>query len=224
MTSVFDPIADAYDDWYNTPAGHAIFQEEAQCLCHLTDDYSGRWLEVGVGTGRFASELGITHGIDPSPRMAAMAKRRGVVVQVGCVEQLPYRDCRFDGVLMALTLCFVSNPELAFLECSRILREKGQLMVGTIPADSPWGRTYIKKGAEGHPVYSHARFRTVAETIHYAEQADFRLRKSFSALFGEPDHQPPGFSRIESGIVSGAGFVGLLFESHHSKAQKPCAI
>lgn len=216
MSSVFDPIADAYDDWYDTPEGHAIFQEEAQCLRHLTDDYSGRWLEVGVGTGRFASELGITHGIDPSPPMAAIAKRRGVVVQVGCVEQLPFRDCGLDGVLIALTLCFVMNPELALLECSRILREKGRLVVGTIPADSPLGRAYIQKGAEGHPVYSRARFRTVAETIHYAEQAHFRLLKSCSALLGKPDWRPPGFSRIEPGIVSEAGFVGLLFESHCS--------
>ena len=53
--SIFDPIADAYDSWYATPEGHAIFEEEVQCLRHLGDDYSGRWLEVGVGTGCFAT-------------------------------------------------------------------------------------------------------------------------------------------------------------------------
>ncbi len=29
-------------------------------------------LEVGVGTGRFAAELGIKNGIEPAPNMAAM--------------------------------------------------------------------------------------------------------------------------------------------------------
>jgi ubiquinone/menaquinone biosynthesis C-methylase UbiE len=215
-SAIFDPITNAYDDWYDTPEGDAISQEEVKCLRCVTDEYTFRWIEVGVGTGRFASALGITHGIDPSPQMLNIARRRGVSVQVGYAEQLPFRDCLFDGVLMVLTLCFVEAPAWTFLECTRILRDKGRLIVGTIPADSPWGRAYKKKGAEGHPVYSHARFRTITETIRYALQANFKLRKSCSALLGEPDSQPTGFSRIEPGIVTGAGFVGLLFESHRS--------
>jgi ubiquinone/menaquinone biosynthesis C-methylase UbiE len=214
--SIFDPIADVYDGWYDTPEGHSIFKEEVRCLRQLGDDYSGRWLEVGVGTGRFATALGITHGVDLSPQMAVIAKRRGVAVQIGRVEQLPFSDRVFAGVLMALTLCFVENPEVAFSECSRILRDKGRLVIGTIPADSPWGRFYIKKKAAGHPIYSHARFRTVAENIHFAEKEYFKLRTSCSALFGEPDRYQSEPSRIESGIIAGAGFVGLLFEGDSS--------
>jgi ubiquinone/menaquinone biosynthesis C-methylase UbiE len=215
-TSIFDSIAEAYDGWYDTSEGHSIFQEEVQCLRQLGDDYSGRWLEVGVGTGRFAAALGITHGVDPSPQMAVMAKRRGVTVPIGRVEQLPFQDRVFDGVLMALTLCFVVNPEQAFRECARILRGKGRLVIGTIPADNPWGRFYFKKKAAGHPIYSHAHFRTATETIHFAEKKYFKLRTSCSALFGEPDRYHPERSRIESGIIAGAGFVGLLFEVDRS--------
>ena len=214
--SIFDPIADAYDSWYATPEGHAIFEEEVQCLRHLGDDYSGRWLEVGVGTGCFATALGIIYGVDLSQQMAVIAKRRGVRVQVGSASQLPFADRVFDGVLLALTLCFIVNPELALYECARILKNKGRLMIGTIPADSPWGRFYIKKKTEGHPIYSHARFRPVAETIQFAEKADFKLRSSCSALFGEECRSPSEPSRIESGIIAEAGFVGLLFEAHRS--------
>lgn len=121
VTSIFDLIAEAYDNWHDTLEGHSIFREEVRCLRQLRDDYSGRWLEVGVGTGRFAAALGITHGIDLSPQMAAIARRRGLVVQIGRVEQLPFHDRVFDGVLMSLTLCFVVNPERAFCECARIL-------------------------------------------------------------------------------------------------------
>lgn len=46
---------------------------------------------------------------------------------------------------------------------------------------------YIKKKNAGHPIYSHAHFRTVAETMHFAEEEHFKLRTSCSALFGEPD-------------------------------------
>lgn len=215
MSSIFDPIADAYDGWYDTAEGQAIFQQEARCLSYLSADYSGCWLEVGVGTGRFAMELGITHGIDPSPRMVTIAKRRGVRVYVGRVEQLPFRDRVFAGLLMVLTLCFVENPESAFLECARVLRDNGRLVIGTIPADCPWGRNYSKKGADRHPVYSHARFRTVAETIQLADKAGFRLQASCSTLLWEPG-KPTDISRIEPGIVTGGGFVGLLFERHSS--------
>ena len=131
-TSIFDPIADAYDSWYDSLEGQAIFQEESLCLKQLGCDHSKHWLEVGVGTGRFAKALGITYGIDLSPEMAAIAKRRGIAVQVGSVEQLPYPASSFDGILMALTLCFVVNSRQAFSECARVLRGKGHLIIGTI--------------------------------------------------------------------------------------------
>lgn len=211
--SVFDRISDAYDDWYDQPEGKAIFNEELDCLSLVWRDYSGRWLEVGVGTGRFAKALGIAHGVDLSREMAAIAARRGVSAQVGRAEQLPFRGECFDGALMALTLCFLENPEAAFMECARVLRQNGKLVVGTVPADSLWGAAYEKKKAEGHPVYSHARFRTVEEIVGLAGKARFALQDARSALFRGPDSQPGDHPETRPGIVAGAGFVGLLFEA-----------
>ncbi len=213
-TSIFDPIAETYDSWYDSLEGQAIFKEEVLCLKQLGSNHSNHRLEVGVGTGRFAKALGITYGMDLSPEMAAIAKRRGIAVQVGSVEQLPYPASAFDGILMALTLCFVVNPAQAFAECARVLGGKGHLIIGTIPADSPWGRFYIKKKSAGHPVYSHAHFRALPETIEVAEKAGFRLQASQSALLWEPDSRPPEHIKIVPGVVSIAGFVGLLFAVH----------
>jgi ubiquinone/menaquinone biosynthesis C-methylase UbiE len=212
-TSLFDPIAEAYDGWYDTPEGDAIFREEVLCLRHLGDDYFGRWLEVGVGTGRFAKALGIGHGIDVSQQMAAIAKRRGVEVQVGSATQLPFPDGAFDGVLLALTLCFVVDPGQALRECARILRDSGRLVIGMVPANSPWGVWYRQKKAEGHPIYSHAHFYTVAETLHLAEKENFIFRKSCSTLFRNPEKPPSDPPEIVPGIRAEAGFVGLLFTS-----------
>ncbi len=211
--SVFDHMADAYDGWYDQPEGKVIFHEELDCLGRVCHDYSGRWLEVGVGTGRFAKALGIAHGVDLSPGMAAIAVRRGVLAQVGRAENLPFQSECFDGVIIALTLCFLDNPEAAFVECARVLRRNGKLVVGTVPADSPWGEAYEKKKAEGHPVYSHARFHTVEKIVGLAEKTRFTLRNARSALFWGPGNQPEGPFETRSGIVSGAGFVGLLFEA-----------
>jgi len=211
MASCFDPIADAYDRWYDAPEGSAVFREEKECLRLLSGGISGRWLEIGVGTGRFAEALGVTHGIDLSPPMAVKAARRGVRVCIGRAEQLPFPERMFDGVLIALTLCFLENPEKALRECARVLRENGKLVLGTVPADSPWGRACIRKGDEGHPLYAHARFYTVHETVLLSEKAGFAFWRGCSALLWAPDtpsHQRP---RLETGIVPEAGFIGLLF-------------
>lgn len=217
--SIFDPIADAYDSWYDTPEGDTLFKEEVQCLQGLGEDYSGRWLEVGVGTGRFAEELGVIYGVDSSQQMAVIAKRRGIQVQVGSAAQLPFADSSFDGILLALTLCFIVNPEQAFRECARVLRDRGRLVIGIIPANSPWGVSYIKKKNEGHPIYSHACFRTAKEINHLAKREHFKLRKSCSALLRKPDRPQPEPPKIKSGIRAEAGFVGLLFEIHRSHVQ-----
>lgn len=71
--SIFDTAADAYDDWYDSPEGSAIFQEEKDCLQLLCSSFSGRWLEVGAGTGRFAKALGCEYGIDLSQQRQALS-------------------------------------------------------------------------------------------------------------------------------------------------------
>jgi ubiquinone/menaquinone biosynthesis C-methylase UbiE len=215
---VFDSIADAYDRWYDAPEGRLLFQEEVDCLRCLGHEYSGRWLEVGVGTGRFAKALGCNYGIDISPSMAAKAARRGVHVCVAGAKQLPFPKHVFDGVLLVLALCFLENPTRALQESARVLRENGKLVIGTIPADSPWGRTYLRKGAEGHPVYAHARFYTLSETVRLVEKMGFELQRGCSALLRQPDSRQAGCSEVKTGIVPEAGFIGLLFKSHFSAA------
>lgn len=211
LAQPFDPVADSYDQWFDTPKGRPIFDAELSCLRSLGSQRRGRWLEVGVGTGRFAAALGIAEGIDPSPQMLAKATRRGVTACVGCAENLPFPDAGFDGVLLALTLCFVADPRRAAAECRRVLRTNGQLLVGAIPADSPWGRHYEGKQAAGHPVYVHARLLTTARIVALIESAEFDLQAAASTLLWAPDAAPETEPRVEPGIVPEAGFVGLLF-------------
>jgi ubiquinone/menaquinone biosynthesis C-methylase UbiE len=207
----FDEIADAYDRWYDLPRGRTIFEAELACLRPLADCCTGRWLEVGVGTGRFAKALGIGEGLDPAVNMLKHAKRRGAVVKAGRAEALPYRRSCFDGILLALTLCFVEEPEKALTECARVLTPGGRLVLGMVTADSPWGQRYRWDGMHGHPIYSHARFRTVQEVIMMAEKVGFTLREARSALFPGPECDSAELAATRDGIVEEAGFAGLRF-------------
>lgn len=211
MTQSFDLIAETYDEWYDTSEGQAIFNAEWTCLRSLCGRCQGRWLEVGVGTGRFASGLGVARGIDPSPPMLKIAEARGIMTYMGRAENLPFPEGSFDGVLMALALCFIANPTQALKECGRILRQEGSLLLGVIPADGPWGRAYERKKAEGHPVYSLARFFDVSEILALIENTGFTIKAAASTLLWPPDELAEIDPRIEAGISSGAGFLGLLF-------------
>lgn len=145
MTLVFDRISETYDNWYDSTEGRTIFELEVECLRSICANFRGNWLEVGVGTGRFAARLGVSLGLDLSLPMLAVAGTRGLKVCAGAAERLPFPESSMDGVLMALVLCFLKDPVLALKECARVLRPRGSLLLGFIPASSPWGRWYERK-------------------------------------------------------------------------------
>ena len=78
-----DGYTDRYDVWYNSPKGKTLLATEVACLRPLVELFSEPYLEVGVGTGRFAEALGIEWGIDPSPRAIEKARRRRVNAVLG---------------------------------------------------------------------------------------------------------------------------------------------
>jgi len=207
----FDSLAQSYDNWYDTQKGKQIFDAELECLQKVCPTCQGHWLEVGVGTGRFASRMGIKEGIDPSPAMLELAASRGITTCQGSAEKLPFEASSFDGILMAFTLCFIESPDKALGQCQRILEENGQLLIGLIPAYSSWGKSYQEKKKQGHPIYSHAHFLTIEDTIAIAEKSGFKLEKSASALFCKPDELPQKHLNIELGAFEQAGFAAILF-------------
>lgn len=211
MTEPFDDFAEAYDRWYDEPEGRAILKAELACLRRVAGGFDGRWLEVGVGTGRFASALGIGEGVDPSGEMLRLASARGIETTLAKAESLPHGDGVFDGVLMVLALCFIRDAKLALRESCRVLRPAGTLLLGIVPADSPWGESYAKKKEAGHPVYRHGIFRTLAETIQLAEDAGFVLQQTAGTLFWSPEAPPETEPRVKGEITDKAGFAVMRF-------------
>ncbi len=210
-SGAFEPVAEQYDRWYDSPEGAPVYAAEVSCLLSVFPSAATRWLEVGVGTGRFAQALGVSLGIDPSAAMLTMAARRGIRTGRAIGERLPCRTGSFDGVLMVASLCFVPDPPRALEESHRVLRPGGSLVIGHIPADGPWGRAYIEKGKAGHPVYSHARFTTMTELECLVAAKGFILRAAASTLFWPPEVAPEAPARIVQGVVPGAGFLALAF-------------
>ncbi len=204
----FEDLADRYDAWYDTESGRVLFDLELGVLRPLLAGTAGPRLEAGVGSGRFAAALGLDVGLDPAEAPLRLAKARGVRVLRGVGSQLPFRDNTFGAVALIVTLCFVENPAGVLAEVGRVLRPGGRLVIGLVPLDSAWGRSYEEKGRSGHPFYRHARFQTLAEHRRMLATAGFRLVEARSTLFQAPSEEPV-VEPVQSGAVAGAGFVAL---------------
>jgi ubiquinone/menaquinone biosynthesis C-methylase UbiE len=167
------------------------------------------FLEIGVGTGRFAKELEIDFGIDPSSRVLEIAERRGINVKEASGENLPFNDESFGGVFVLFTLCFVENPERVLSEAKRVLKKDGGLIVGIINRESPWGELYMKKKAEGHPIYKHARFYSTDEVVKMVEKTGMAVEAYSSTLCQMPS-ETPHKEAVHKGLAEGAGFVCIM--------------
>ncbi len=181
---VFDEFAEEYDSWYDRHREEFI--KEVECFKAIIDAPKP-WLEIGVGSGRFAEALGIEYGIDPSKNMVRLAQKRGIRAVVGYGEQLPYKDETFGAVFIIVTICFVKDPIRVLKETWRVLKPGGKLYMGIIPRDSPLGKEYMEKSKRGHRFYSLAKFYTIGEIREMLERCGFEITKIRSAGLKKKD-------------------------------------
>jgi len=97
----------------------------------------GRVLEIGVGSGLnfslYGKEVELVYGIDPSPRLLAIARRRAaastvpVELLLGSATAIPLADDAVDTVVMTWTLCSIPDPLAALREIRRVLKPNGTL-------------------------------------------------------------------------------------------------
>jgi SAM-dependent methyltransferase len=204
----FDQQAVRYDAWYDAPPGSVAFREEVDALRPLLARLPRPWLEVGVGSGRFAAELGAAFGVDPAPGALALAAGRGVRAVLARGERLPFPDANFGAVLFVTALCFVGDPLSALLEARRVLRPEGAIVLGLIPREGPWGRHYERLAREGNAYYRRARFFSRAEVAALLAAAGLRQLSVRSTLFWPPTGGPVG-GETREGYSAAAGFAAL---------------
>jgi SAM-dependent methyltransferase len=136
VARLFDAAADSYHElepWYQ----HLYAVLHPIVLAALAPlGRPGRALDVGCGSGFQTALLeGLayeTHGVDISPKLLALARRRapGAWLAAGSAEALPYPDDHFDAVsCCGSTLSFVAEPGRALNEIGRVLRPGGRLLL-----------------------------------------------------------------------------------------------
>ena len=191
----FEEHTARYDAWFEDH--EAAYESELAALRRLLPS-SGYGLEIGVGSARFASPLGIEVGIDPASGMLERARDRGIDVVRGVGEYLPFGDGAFDTALIVTTICFVDDIPRTLSEAARILGSNGTFVIGYIDEDSPVGEIY-KERKEDNPFYREATFVSTDELLGELEAAGFADFQVVQTIFEwpgemtEPDPVEPGY-------------------------------
>ena len=181
--SPFDEFSYEYDEWFDEHP--YAFHSEIEAIRRFIPGH-GIGVEIGVGTGRFASQLGITIGIEPSEAMVSIARSRGIVVLKAFAEQLPFDDNHFDFALMVTTLCFVENPEKALNETLRILKPGGDFILGFIDRESLLGKLY-ESMKNTNKFYRQAHFYSTSEVMQILQQTGFINPNTCQTIFTNPE-------------------------------------
>jgi len=174
---VFNRYAERYDKWFDL--NPFVFKSELIVLRKVLPK-DGIGVEIGVGTGRFASSLNIKIGIDPSISMLRIAKKRKINLVRAVSEDLPFLDSSIDFLLMNTVLCYVNDPIRSIREARRVLRPNGKLIIGMIDGDSFLGRIYKSNGSS---FYKDARFYPVLDVLSWLRRFDFGEIEVFQTMF-----------------------------------------
>jgi SAM-dependent methyltransferase len=200
----FDSLAEEYDAWFEEE-GKLIFDIEVEALRKVLPALPKPWLEVGVGSGRFAQALGIDTGIDPSAKLLTMAKNRSIEVYQAIGEDRLFNKESYGTVFIIVTLCFVQSPVEVLYEIHRILNDEGKVVLGLVLRDSFWGQFYLRKKESGHRFYKHATFYSYEEISNLLDQTGFSIIQVVSTLFQKPN-ELEGMEVPRLGYFPEAGF------------------
>jgi len=177
--NLFDLYYEDYEKWFEKHP--KIYEEELKTVKTLLPE--GRGMEVGVGSGRFAAPLGIKFGIEPSRKMAEIARRRGIEVKEITAEEMDFEE-EFDFILMVTTICFVKDSLKTIQNCYRALKKGGYLLVAFVDKNSPLGKTY-EKNKYRSKFYAPATFFSKDDIINLLKKVGFKDFECKENLYGD---------------------------------------
>jgi phosphatidylethanolamine/phosphatidyl-N-methylethanolamine N-methyltransferase len=135
VTKVYRRLAPIYDNTFGKIATAALKQTTGRANC-----FSGRLLEVGVGTGlslpHYKPELKVT-GIDLSPDMLRRARQRAGKVKCSNIEaliemdatHLNFADASFDVAVALYAMTVVPEPAKVMHELARVVKPGATILI-----------------------------------------------------------------------------------------------
>lgn len=189
-------------DFFSTLMGMGVNRPNSRMVIELAKVKSGdSVLDVGCGTGSltltaktYAGAGGIVHGIDASPEMIDVARKKAkqagsdVIFDIGLIEKIPFPDAAFDAVVSRLVIHHLPDDlkRKGFVEIFRVLKPGGRFLVADFKPPS-------------NPLLNHV---TSAVVGRHMMQTDFNILP--------PLFPAAGFVEVTSGPTRSA-FLAFVF-------------
>ena len=115
-------------------------------ICHIDIEDGLKVLDIGCGDGRTLwtlKQLGCeATGVEFDGEAAATARKLGLDVRLGSLDEQGFAAATFDAILMSHVIEHLPDPKATLVECLRILKPGGQLRMLT-PNAGAWGHGHF---------------------------------------------------------------------------------
>jgi len=183
------------DEWEKMRIGIGNFTLEKQNICirELYPKKNEKILDVGCGTGFFASKAAKRQaniiGLDMSENMLKVAekiaKKNNLKIKFikGNAEKLPFKNCSFDKVIAVDLIGHLPNPQKFIKEVGRVIKNGGKFILAWPYSKSPYRIKYyfekyiLKKNL---PFTKWLSVNLVEKWLRYSSFKTKRIRTSFN--------------------------------------------
>jgi 2-polyprenyl-3-methyl-5-hydroxy-6-metoxy-1,4-benzoquinol methylase len=189
----------------------------------------GRLLDVGCGSGDYLTlmkSLGWeVEGVEFDPAAVAAARKTGLSVRCGSLEEQAYPSESFDAIMMHHVIEHVPDPVASLKECARILKPGGEVLLFT-PNSSSLTHSLFRECWRGLETPRHLHIFSPAsaaralklagmdDVMLYPEAASNFIEESILLRVGDSEaKRPPRDSRF----LNAFSRIGALFEGCAAK-------
>lgn len=167
---------------------HPGFREDLDFkVMHLPASAMGRLLEIGCGSGdliAFMKQRGWhVSGVDTDPVAVQTAVSRGLTVLCGTLEESCFSSNSMDAIVLSHVIEHVHNPTETILECYRVLKPGGRLVLAT-PNHESWGHSRYQEKWRGLEPPRHLFVFNRTSLLRLLRQAGFRKINLRSSIRG----------------------------------------
>ena len=96
----------------------------------LVNYLKGKCLDIGCGIGNFVRFRKNTDAADINPISIELLKKEGFKAYLIKKNKIPVKERAYDSLLMDNVLEHIQNPNNLLLECKRIIKADGILIIG----------------------------------------------------------------------------------------------
>ena len=168
---VLAPLAFLHPAGTDAIAGDAMFLQ-------APPSGNGRLLEIGSGDGRMLEKMqnrgwDVT-GIEFDPECVVRARARGLTCYGQDVRELTLTENSFDAIYMGHVVEHLHDARSLFIECHRILRPGGRLVIVT-PNAAGWGHRHYGKDWRGLETPRHLQLFSPQGLRQLLEETGYRV-------------------------------------------------